>query len=543
MSDDRPEQEDRVLDRRVRNLTHEGASTAPPAPREQFRDYLGVPNIVLLGDPGSGKTHLFEAACNHEHGHYTTARQILVYDPPRDCPALYVDALDEHRSRADDIRTIDGLVAKLVQVEPRRIRLSCRAADWFGESDLSILAPYFKNTGGVVVLVLEPLSEDEAVQLLRDTGHLSPEHFIAQAEARGLSSFLQNPQSLLMLRDAVGAGDWPSSRRQLFADATDVLLAEHAKQHAALPHSQASLSTLRDAAGASLASMLMSNTIGLSLRAGEHTDQVPSHADVPFDDSPTVVQALSRRLFTEYGPEQVTYGHRTVAEYLAALWLAARVRSGYPLSRLRSLISFDRTPTSELRGLHAWLAVLLPEHAGSFIKADPYGVLVYGDPTAFSPTDRILLLEELEKLAMHDPWFRRSSLTAEPLGALSAQELEERFREILRDRDASTHLRSVVLDALASGEARPALSIELVSILRDETTSFSERCKAYKALCRSGSQGRAQVETVYRDSIGSSNKSIDHSGNDPDGSIQRPLCRRRRCRAIRRPAECRKPGW
>jgi hypothetical protein len=36
-------------------------------------------------------------------------------------------------------------------------------------------------------------------------------------------------------------------------------------------------------------------------------------------------------------------------------------------------------PAPELRGLHAWLAVHLPEFAPRLIEADPYGVLTYGE--------------------------------------------------------------------------------------------------------------------------------------------------------------------
>ena len=54
----------------------------------------------------------------------------------------------------------------------------------------------------------------------------------------------------------------------------------------------------------------------------------------------------------------VDYGHRTTAEYLAAAWLAKRIRSGFSIERVRALIGVDGYPASELRGLHAWLPVL-----------------------------------------------------------------------------------------------------------------------------------------------------------------------------------------
>ena len=41
-----------------------------------FTDILEVPNIVLLGEPGAGKSYLFTHANDHENGNYIAARSL-----------------------------------------------------------------------------------------------------------------------------------------------------------------------------------------------------------------------------------------------------------------------------------------------------------------------------------------------------------------------------------------------------------------------------------------------------------------------------------
>src|SRR5207302_9115023 len=119
------------------------------------------------------------------------------------------------------------------------------------------------------------------------------------------------------------------------------------------------------------------------------------------------IAALSGRVFVA-GPasESVDYAHRTTAEYLAAAWLADAVRSGMPFGRLQALMGIDGHPAPELRGLHAWLAVHLPEYADRLIDTDPYGVLTYGDAGSLAQSSCAHLVRALGELSQADPWFR-----------------------------------------------------------------------------------------------------------------------------------------
>ncbi|WP_052700674.1 hypothetical protein [Methylocucumis oryzae] len=79
-----------------------------------FADILAIPNIVLLGEPGAGKTHLFKIASAYEQGNCIAAGDFTVYaDESYSDKALYIDALDEMRSRTDQHNSIKAIIGSI----------------------------------------------------------------------------------------------------------------------------------------------------------------------------------------------------------------------------------------------------------------------------------------------------------------------------------------------------------------------------------------------------------------------------------------------
>ena len=83
---------------RQTNIVPDRPEEAAPRP---FTDFADQPNIVLLGDPGAGKTHLFRDAAAAEQARFIKARAFL--NTPASMlqgQALFIDGLDEKRKWA-----------------------------------------------------------------------------------------------------------------------------------------------------------------------------------------------------------------------------------------------------------------------------------------------------------------------------------------------------------------------------------------------------------------------------------------------------------
>ncbi|MFO1025239.1 MAG: hypothetical protein U1E70_08665 [Acetobacteraceae bacterium] len=489
-----------------------------PASREnesarqlRFSDFLEERNIILLGDPGAGKTHLFNEASQFEKGHRLDARAFLNIPTFSNQSALYIDGLDERRAGRGDRATVDDIVRKLFSVAPAKLRISCRIADWLGETDLAAFRPYYDMHGGVTVLGLKSLSDDEQRRILLEGG-LTPaaaSTFIEEAEQRGISEYLGNPQNLLMLLKAVQGGDWPETRKDLYSTAVRFLIAEVNKEHLRSATGAFSGDELRETAGAFSAARLIADVVAIGLSEDESIPDVPTYRSLSFVEAARAQAALQRRVFRAGPiPESVDYLHRTTAEFLGAEWLALRVRAGLPFGRVRALLGVEGVPAPELRGLHAWLAAFLPEHAEHLIDADPYGVLAYGDAAALSLTARRYLLQALDRLSQSDPLFRAGQLRLPSVGALARADMLEALRGVLASSSSNLSFRLLVVEALAVGHPITGLQADLAAMVERMEASYAERTVAAKALLRLGTDAKHLLAEVYRRLTGTDKSSI-----------------------------------
>jgi predicted NACHT family NTPase len=494
-----------TMDRKVRQINAK-AGTSEEEKLRPFSAYSASPNLVLLGDPGAGKTHLFKEAAAAGGGQWLTARAFLVTPSDRlSGQDLFIDGLDEKRSGRGDRDTVDATVEKLFAVNPRKVRISCRAADWLGESDLKALRPYFEPSGDPPVVLLEKLSREEQRAVLTTQG-IEPEQadtFLAQAEERGLGDFLENPQNLIMLWRTVQGGTWPNTRRELFELATALMLQEFDPDRARSGTGVFSVNELRPTAGGILAARLISDIEAISLSDQEGSQDIPGYRSLSFLEPSKSQAALGRRVFvTGPEPETVDYAHRTIAEYLGAAFLAQSTRDGLPFGRVAALMGVDGHPSAELRGLHAWLAVHLPEHSDQLIEADPYGVLTYGDAASLTRSSCAYLVQALGRLSRTNPWFRSGNWQSHSIGALARPDMVDEFRAVLGDPDAGFGIRSVVVDALAMGPPMPAMTLDLAAILVRDQSPFAERAHALFALLRLGDDGKAAVIRAFNTGLG-----------------------------------------
>lgn len=456
-----------------------------PQPAKTLYSFLEKNALVVLGDPGAGKTTSFEQAARNEAGAiYVTVRDFLTLNIQRyQNKILFLDALDEIRGRTNDGRTvIDQLRSRLDELGCPSFRLSCRAADWYGSTDAQKLADVSPDKT-LTVLQIEPLGETEIAQIVSERG-IDHKKFVDEAKSRDVYSLLENPQTLLMLLDVVRQGKWPDSRAELYRRAVEVLIKENNEEHRRFPQTKIAPVDLIKTAGYLSAIILCGGFEGVAIDESAEGNSYISIKTLgwPIEN---LSETVRRRLFRTQSSDRVVLVHRIVAEYLAAKYLSERIHEGLPLKRVLSLITgYDGGSLADLRGLFAWLACLSPQHDTKMIRIDPLGIVLYGDASLLPPANKRLLIESLVIVANENPWFRSGGYSSKPFGALASSEMELIFRTVLEDRSQHPVAVSCVIDAIRHGHPLPSLGDMLLAIVRDDSRPEFLREDALEAFMR-----------------------------------------------------------
>ncbi len=153
--------------------------------------------------------------------------------------------------------------------------------------------------------------------------------------------------------------------------------------------------------------------------------------------------------------------------------------------------------------MHAWLAIVLTECSDAVIDADPFGVLIYGDPYCLALSQQVRLLDALSRLAAADPYFRPEENAPVAINALCQSDMAPHLKMVLQNQTAPFGLKLLILDALGSAPPLPALQREIVAIISNPTTPFGLKAPAIRAVARLGSVAIKSVVKLYHN-LGSS---------------------------------------
>lgn len=342
------------------------------------------------------------------------------------------------------------------------------------------------------MLLLDPLCEADILAILAaNLGVPHPSELVQKARTAGVYDLLDNPQSLQLLVQATAhGGAWPSTRDDMYSLACERLVQESNKRHRDRQrgHSRASADLLA-AAGQLSAVLLFSNLAGIALDAASVDGRFVNLDDCSPPDTGAASAALSSKLFRAEAPERMAPSHRSVAEYLAARWLAVQIDSrGLPLGRVLSLLlGRDSRAVAGLRGLYGWLALHSRQARQRLIEADPLTVVIYGDVKPMTVGDKRQLIKGLRHEA-RTALFQLDHSVSHRLGALADVELEKEFLSILgaeERSDVSQSLVVCVLDILLYGEVLPDVSRVLSHTIRDDSRWPRIRQAALRSWSRS----------------------------------------------------------
>ncbi len=450
--------------------------------------------IVVLGEPGMGKTRLLHELENQFDGKFTTAISFLrqSHDQiPKDM-FLIIDGLDEIATVEDGDPLHKVLRCLNASGNPPFI-ISCRSAEW----DNVVASIDIQDEYGFLpfVLTLEPLSNDDVEEFLTEAlGNSQAKKTLNQFELAGLELLLHNPLNLefviSIVKNQCGV---PTSRSELLNQATKVLCEERNIRHRRSSHTLAQLPVegVLDAAGEVMAIALITGKSEISIEAASeeklYLPELGSSSNIE------MINASLRhsRLFRTTNDKVFTPIHRTVAEFLGARWLAKEIENHQyqhrTAMRFLHLISHEAGVPASLRGLHAWLPKFSPQILGPMvIDQDPYGILRYADGDSLSVTQAKRLIQNLRQFWQNDPQFQDYWWERNSVRALVQVELVDEIQSIICNSDEREplHLRVLLLKAVKEGDIAKQLSPTLETILLDSKREFVERSLAGEALCQ-----------------------------------------------------------
>lgn len=481
-------------------------SAGQGATLKTLRELSEVPCLVLLGDPGTGKSNEIaaEAARLVTLGRtgYTVKRLDLklrtealiekqVFQSPefvgwtegRHALALFFDSMDECWRRVPELGPV--IIAALEPhlnkpLPPLYLRLGCRAAEWREEIENDLRTAFGEDKAGEKVQVWElaPLTEED-VQVAAASSGLDAAKFLGEVQEREVNAFAAHPITLrMLLATAKAGGALGRDRAEIYQKGCTLLCRDHHQDEKGPP--RLTTTVQERLAGASYLAALgvLSNrylVFGSTERPPEEEAGIIAAQDVLGQKTllpganveftrVVLAESLQTGLFDAQSGDLFSWRHQSYAEYLAASYLLLR---GIPAAEIVQSLCDTTTGRPRLwpqvEETACWLAPLVPEvfnllvddNAEVFIRCDP--VRLGLDHQARIVTG---YLDQVRGHQAQADWGRETTR----LNRLAHPGLVHQLAPILADQAQDIFLRDLAMDLVRACQLRE-LTDQLIAIM------------------------------------------------------------------------------
>lgn len=432
--------------------------------------------ILVLAEPGAGKTELLNSLSEKLSTVRMRASIFRHATSPGPRSSLVIDAMDEV-TRLNKLASQE-IIAKASQVSAKLTIFAGRSSEW--DEGLTEFAAQCFGVSPIVARLRPFDSEDQAILF----AHRFPAHsfmdFQRQVYKFELAPLLGNPQFFQLLGSAYSYGESAfSSKREIFYSSVRQLAYE-GNSDVKWSEPRPPQSEIVDLAGRIFAKILLSGASGAALSE--------SSSDLDFPYLYSLIEVGDKALFLldtqlvkpTSESDRIEPVHRIVAEYCAAAYLTAKIEDPadkLTAGRVFAVIAPNSVTRSELRGLLGWLAALgSADMQLRAIEIDPYAVMANGDPGQLELKSKKHLIQCLRKLALIDPYFRRSDLWRKfNVGNFFNDGIADDVRAALKE---SNSLRTLLLELLAESQMADDVVAELAAIVENQSEDFSSRMLA-----------------------------------------------------------------
>lgn len=482
-------------------------------------DVADTPCLILLGEPGSGKSwelerlqgKLRESARSVD----LIAGRAISHDP--DLSRLFpsgafqrwerdggpwhvlIDGIDE--IGAGEGAAVSLLSALLDQLQARArpghilcVAMSCRTASWSTEMDAAIDARWPSNL--VRKLALDPLDDtDVRIGIASvEPDPVKSEQLASLLIDDNLGAIAGRPLLLGMMLDRYRTEKvLPVTQSALFQGVIDAQLSRGDERDGAPTVSQKLLLAGRIAAASSfsgytrIATSLTPDTadslIVNHIAGGTERSSRGRFAVTPVD----LLDVLGSGLFVEISRGAYEFRHRAFRDYLTARYLVDHRLTGDQMMSLLSVQELNGPGgvAPQLQEVAAWAAAMAPDLFDLLIAREP-AILLKSDTAAMTAADRARLTAAvLQRFANEDMLDQHATLV--PLFLrLDHDALAEQLKPLIADAEAPSSLRMVAID-IAGLTGKTTLVPSLSTVARDEFADILVRTWAVRAIGRLGS--------------------------------------------------------
>jgi predicted NACHT family NTPase len=504
-----------------------------------FEAIADTPCLVLLGEPGIGKSHAMQAdsaaidstVC--AEGGKTlwldlrrySSEDGLVRDLFRSEAFqswatgayrlhLFLDSLDECLLRVNTVAAILSDELRKYPVERLRLRIACRTADWPVSLEHELRGRWGDAFIGVYELV--PLRRADVAEAARTEG-VDAQTLLAEIDRAGAVPLAIKPVTLdFLLRTYLSKGRLPSTQAELYEEGCRILCEEaNESRRDACPTPSLS-GRQRMAVAARIAAVTTFGNryaVWNGADLGAIADECIAIADLSgssesFAGQPVEVteaaveEALSTGLFSSRGTYRMGWAHQTYAEFLAAWYL---LQHNMPLGQIMSLIvhAGDREGklVPQLHETAAWLAGMSPGIFRQIMQREPE-VLLRSDVASTDERDRVELVGTLLSAYDEGRLFDTEFVGRDRYRRLDHPGLVDQLRPYICDRAKDVHVRGIAIDIAHACNAR-ALQEDLLVIALDASEPLRVRVDAARAVVHIGDEGtKARLRPLALGEVG-----------------------------------------
>ena len=456
-----------------------------------FTELAEKPCVILLGEPGIGKTTALEDALaqaqspqlavpvlSRHLGGYSSDQSVTenVFHSPEFRKwsesggrlDVFLDSFDECLLRLDNLASLlkDQLM-QLSRVDGLRLRITSRTAEWRVSLE-EAFARKWKKDGDVCAYELAPLTETQ-VRAAAQANGLDDEAFIAEVIRQDVVGFAIKPLTLeLLIRTWKKHGALPASQSEIYEQGCLELCAEPNPERTTPLLSPRFTAEQRLAIASQIAAGMVFSNRSAIWRGNLPSDK--AETDLGEDEivfgsvnvagnelalsREGVSETLKSGLFTARGRDRLGWAHQTYVEFLAARWIRGQKLT---FDQTSDLLFHPFDPdcriVPQLHEVASWVASDQPDLFRHLSLHEP-DILLRSDVSGVGADVKRDLVEGILRLSFSLPWSADWSGLRSRYRKLNHPGLSAQLREALVEYKGQSPPRQEIIHMLDACEIK-----------------------------------------------------------------------------------------